>query len=295
MAKGDLELVQEIAMKKAPPGTACPPSPASIPRGKYGYSLLSADEEAALIRVVCKARGARRKNQSLVSAWKQAVELLVLCNLGMVFSIIKSLSPPPDIWEDLTQEGVVGLLKAIKEYDPARGCRFSTYAFFWVRLLVVRAYDKEMGTSARGRRVSALLSREWERLAQEHKRIPTRHEMEKMRKAVSPRIPASPKIISIHGDEEERPLEDRLPSGEDMEQESEQAALRDAIEGMLSTLSPTEAFIIRAKYGIGVYPMKTGEIAATLGISPKMVQYIARLTLKKFRHPRHLRELRAFL
>ena len=54
--------------------------------------------------------------------------------------------------EDLVQEGYIGLMKAARRYDPARGLRFSTYAHWWVRAQITRTIDR----SGRAVHVSAM-------------------------------------------------------------------------------------------------------------------------------------------
>jgi RNA polymerase sigma factor (sigma-70 family) len=44
--------------------------------------------------------------------------------------------------EDMIQEGTLGLLRALEGFDPARGCRFATYATYWIRQAIQRAIDR---------------------------------------------------------------------------------------------------------------------------------------------------------
>ena len=95
-----------------------------ISRGK----LLSAREEILL------GRGVRNGDE-------RARQRLIEKNLRLVVSVAKKYrgASPGLSFEDLIQEGNVGLMKAVERFDPERGFRFSTYATWWIRQAVQRA------------------------------------------------------------------------------------------------------------------------------------------------------------
>jgi RNA polymerase sigma factor (sigma-70 family) len=68
-----------------------------------------------------------------------ARETLMRRNLRLVQHIALRCPSPAAEPEDLFQEGVIGLLRAIDRFDPKRGTRFSTYAIWWIRNFVWRA------------------------------------------------------------------------------------------------------------------------------------------------------------
>src|ERR687890_2218850 len=93
-----------------------------IGRGK----LLSSEEEVDLSK---KAKAGDQK----------ARQRLIEKNLRLVVSVAKKYRGYGLPFEDLIQEGNIGLMKAVEKYDPDRGWRFSTYATWWVRQAVGRA------------------------------------------------------------------------------------------------------------------------------------------------------------
>ena len=89
----------------------------------------------ALLSVADEHRLAERIKQGDDQARRQFIE----ANLRLVVSIAKrSLGRGLDL-ADLIQEGNLGLLKAVERFDPARGCKFSTYATWWIRQAISRA------------------------------------------------------------------------------------------------------------------------------------------------------------
>ena len=99
------------------------PVPANISKALKKIPRLSASEERDL---VVKFRGGD----------KWASELLILSQLRFVISIARKYRRDGCPLSDLIQEGTIGLLEAVKRFNPDRGTRLSTFAMWWIRAAV---------------------------------------------------------------------------------------------------------------------------------------------------------------
>ena len=69
----------------------------------------------------------------------QARQALAEANLRLVVKIARQFRFSKFSLSDLVQEGNLGLLEAVEKFDPDKGCRFSTYACWWIRQAITRA------------------------------------------------------------------------------------------------------------------------------------------------------------
>ena len=96
-------------------------------------SLLTADEEKSLSRAAGKGCAASRQR-------------MIESNLRLVVKISRSYINRGLPLLDLIEEGNLGLIRAVEKFDPERGCRFSTYATWWIRQSVERAIMNQCRT-----------------------------------------------------------------------------------------------------------------------------------------------------
>jgi len=71
--------------------------------------------------------------RSVAVAVEQTNEAMVESNLGLVHSAAQAYRGRGVPYDDLVQEGTLGLMQAVERFDPARGVKFSTYAAWWIR------------------------------------------------------------------------------------------------------------------------------------------------------------------
>lgn len=87
----------------------------------------------------------RKKKLELINLQRQAKEIkdkFVNANLRLVIDMVRRINSNPFgalPWQDLIQEGNLGLIKAVDKYDPSKGFRFSTYACWWIIQSIIRA------------------------------------------------------------------------------------------------------------------------------------------------------------
>lgn len=95
-----------------------------------GRERLSAEDEAKLAFRVQKYSDIDARN------------CLVMSNIGLVHLVANQFCRPPVRYEDLVQEGTMGLIRATETFEPGRGVRFSTYSVYWIRAKIQRLLQK---------------------------------------------------------------------------------------------------------------------------------------------------------
>ena len=120
----------------------------------YGrFPLLTPDQEISLARLIQRGRSLEAEQRNLtvkerreVKTGHRARQKLVQCNLRLVIHLSKKyvhrLRGNGMDHCDLVQEGVLGLTRAAELFDPTRGYKFSTYAYWWIRQALTRSSDQ---------------------------------------------------------------------------------------------------------------------------------------------------------
>jgi len=296
--------------------------------------LLRADEEIELARKIADLLEMERVRERLSeqldrdpydSEWAEAVQLtlsafryrlhigrrakdkMVQSNLRLVVSIAKKYMNRGLSFQDLIQEGSLGLIRAAEKFDHEKGYKFSTYATWWIRQAITRAIADQSRTIrlpvhlyetiSRIKKTTKLLSQEMGRKPTEEE-IATRMEMtiEKLRFiAKSAQLPIS--LETPIGKEEDSRLGDFIESdGETPEDQVSKNLLREDLEKVLDSLSPRERDVLRLRYGLDDGRMKTlEEIGQIFNVTRERIRQIEAKALRKLRHPNRNSVLKEYI
>src|SRR4051812_15074866 len=98
---------------------------------------------------------------------RSARETMIESNLGLVRAIARTFRGTSLSFDDLVQDGTVGLVQAVERFDHRRGARFSTYAAWWIRRAMLDALDNSqvIRTPAKARRQLTAVRRAEDKLA----------------------------------------------------------------------------------------------------------------------------------
>ncbi len=246
---------------------------AHIDKGK----LLTRDEEVDLSR--------RTK-----AGDKKARQRLIEKNLRLVISVAKKYRGMGLPFEDLIQEGNIGLMKAIEKFDPDRGWRFSTYATWWIRQAVQRA----VADKGRTIRVPVHMGDKIRKMARAYNELATEKESEPTDEEVAARLEWTVEQVRVVKDalpdatSLNQPLgsdPDATEIGEFVEDEraSEVAGTvigemeMDWLSGAIENLPERHRHVLIKRYGLGDESAATlAQLSDELGISRERVRQVQR-------------------
>ena len=285
--------------------------------------LLTHDEEIKLAKILAAGRRAekkltrRRATKKEQAKWgsvaaraEAARDELVLRNQGLVGKVARRYFDTGLTFEDLMQEGQVGLIKAANRYDPARGTRFSTYAVWWIRQAIGRAVANT-GRMIRlpvnlGQRLMQVRRTELE-LAQALGRDATSEEvaeklewtLEQVQTVTTSVIPVT-RLEQLIGpkDSADTELQELLPDEHVLrpEEEADVNLLASEVSRVFESLSPSEANILRLRYGFvdgEAHPLS--DLARKYGLSREGMRQAANRALDKIRRSEKADNLKEYL
>lgn len=279
--------------------------------------LLSQEEELILARQVQRRErllanpdaepvDGQQRRLALLQG-RRARERMIQANLRLVVAVAKKYQRRGMELLDLVQEGSLGLERAVERFDPSRGFRFSTFAYWWIRQGVTRA----LASQSRTIRLPVHITERLNRIKRVQRELSVRLGRLPRLAELAAELALSEDLVRQTLEQAPRPvsLEGRVGPGHDTalgeliedshatpEELLSRHQLHEDLEALLGMLSGREAAVLRQRFGLDDdIPHTLSEIGDALHLSRERVRQIEARALLKLRQPQNRCRVRDYL